>query len=340
MTLIQPAKLEMAYLKMGLYGGAGSGKTYTSSMISIGLHKHIKAKKPVIFLDTETGSDFVIQHFDKAKMKLHVAKSRAFKDLIEVVDEAEKNYSVLIIDSITHFWNELMDSYQKKHDLPRITLRHWVPLKQTWREFTERYVNSKLHIIMCGRVGDVWEDTQDEDGVVETKKTGTKMKAEVETAFEPSLLVEMVKHRTSPQAGAGWVHRAWIVKDRFSIIDGQFFDNPTFDSFLPHIQMLSLGGEHRAIDKDRNSQDLFKNNHTGHKRLQKRDQTLEKIKNEIYLLYPGQTDGAKQSRLKLTKAIFGTHSWNEITSMQNESLEEGLVSIEAMNNKNEKEATV
>jgi len=202
MSIFKTGELEMAFLKMGMYGGAGSGKTFTASDIAIGLHAFAKAKKPIYFLDTETGSDFVLDKFKDAKIKLLVAKSRAFKDLVAGVDEAEKKGSIIIIDSITHFWNELMDAYQKKHNLSRITLRHWIPLKQTWREFTEKFVNSKLHIIMCGRVGDVWEDVEDEEGVLETKRTGTKMKAEVETAFEPSLLVELVKHRKSSRAGA------------------------------------------------------------------------------------------------------------------------------------------
>ena len=117
MGIFQPAELEMAFLKGGIYGGAGSGKTFTATNIAIGLHKFTKAKKPCYFIDTETGSDFVINRFEEAKVKLQVAKSRAFKDLLEAVTEAEKNGSILILDSITHFWNELMDAYQKKHKL-------------------------------------------------------------------------------------------------------------------------------------------------------------------------------------------------------------------------------
>ena len=67
-----------------------------------------------------------------------------------------------------------------------------MPLKAMWREFTDRYVNSKLHVIMRGRAGYIWDDVEDEEGVKELKKVGTKMKAEVETGYEPSLLIEMV----------------------------------------------------------------------------------------------------------------------------------------------------
>jgi len=329
MSIFKDAKLEMAYLKMGLYGGAGSGKTYTSSKIAIGLHKFIKAKKPIYFLDTETGSDFVIPMFEKENIKFRNAKSRAFKDLIEGVRIAEKEGSILIIDSITHFWNELMTAYQKKHNLSRITLRHWIPLKQTWREFTDLYVNTNLHIIMCGRVGDVWEDTEDDDGVIETKKTGTKMKAEVETAFEPSLLVEMVKHRVSARPGAGWVHRAWVEKDRFDVIDGKCFDDPGFEEFIPHIERLNIHGKHKAIDQDRNSQDLFETGNNGEERYKRHKILLEKIEAEIHFLVPGSPNNSdvKTARLELMDEVFKTRSKTEIESMKNQELEDGFFAL-------------
>lgn len=331
MSIFKIGKLEMAYLKMGIYGGAGSGKTWTASDIAIGLHKFIKAKKPIYFIDTETGSDFVLDKFKDAKIKLLVAKSRAFKDLVAGIDEAEKNGSIILIDSITHFWNELMDAYQTKHNLSRITLRHWIPLKQTWREFTEKFVNSNLHIIMCGRVGDVWEDIEDEEGVLETKRTGTKMKAEVETAFEPSLLVELVKHRKSSRAGAGWVHRAWVVKDRFDTIDGKNFDDPGFDEFLPHIKKLNIHGEHRAVDSERNSEDMFPDNNR-YARGRERDIMLEKIEAEIHLLYPGTPNNSdvKTARLNLMQEVFETKSKKEISGMQNEIL---IIAYKALKNK-------
>src|SRR5713101_4347951 len=47
MTLLRPAEPQTAYLKMGNYGGAGSGKTWTCSLVAIGLAKKIGDGKPV-----------------------------------------------------------------------------------------------------------------------------------------------------------------------------------------------------------------------------------------------------------------------------------------------------
>ena len=327
--LLKQAKNEMSFLKLGLYGEAGSGKTHTSSRIAIGLHKHIKDKKAIAFIDTETGSDFVLPIFKEAKIELMVAKTRAFADLLTVVDEAERNFSILIVDSITHFWNELLDSYQKKHQISRITLRHWIPLKQMWREFTSRFINSKLHIIMAGRSAYIWDDVEDEEGVKELKKTGTKMRAETEMGYEPSLLVEMETVRTSPRTGANWIHRAWVIKDRFDVIDGKCFDNPGFDSFLPHVKSLNLGGEHRALDKDRDSQAILNNDNRGEARFKNIKIITEKIQNAAYRTFPGSAKEDKLGRLNLLKKAFDTDSWTAITSMRREDLEVGLKIIES-----------
>lgn len=189
--LFKKAENEAAFGKFGFYGDAGSGKTFTASKVAIGLVEFIKSKKPVFFLDSETGSDYVLPMFKKAGVDLQVAKSRAFQDLLEAIDLVEEEGSVLIVDSISHYWDELMESYKKKKNITRLFVQHWMELKPTWREFSTKFVASKLHIILCGRSGDVWSDVADDEGVKTLTKIGTKMRVEKETSYEPSLLVEM-----------------------------------------------------------------------------------------------------------------------------------------------------
>lgn len=335
--LLQKSKPEMAYLKMGIYGEAGSGKTFTSNLIAIGLHKYIKSDKPVAFLDTETGSDFVRPIYLNEKIEFIIAKTRAFKDVLTIVDEAEKSCSILIIDSITHIWNEMTDSYCKQHKISRITLPHWQPVKRTWADYTNRFINSKLHIIMAGRSADKWAHVEDEEGAKELQKVGTKMRAETQIGYEPSLLVEMDQFRQSAQVGGGWINRAWVIKDRWNLLNHKSFDFEGFDghkykedsfkAFLPHIEMLNLGGKHRAVDLERTSDELFKKNNNGADRYKKRQGLLEEIKNEIHLVYPGQNSDSKTNRIELMKEIFGTSSWTNIESMKTEDLENGLKTI-------------
>ena len=332
MTLLQKAKPEMAYLKLGIYGEAGSGKTFTSASIAIGLHKFIKSKKPVAFADTETGSDFLIRRFEDEKIEFVVAKTRAFKDLLGIIDEAEKECSVLIIDSVTHYWNEIVTAFKQKHGITRLRLKDWDPLKHTWREFTDRYIASTLHIISCSRSADKWAHVEDdEDGAKELQKVGTKPRTETQFAYEPSMLVEMELVQLSPNAGGKLVHRAYVRKDRFDVINARVLDDPTFEDFLPHIELLNLGGKHRAIEPGRDSQEMFTTNNNGEYRAVTRDILVENIEAEIKCLYPSRSEDDSQARKKLMQTIFNTKSWTEISKRRSlDELQAGLESIRAL----------
>jgi hypothetical protein len=330
MSIFHEARPQSAFLKMGIYGEAGTGKTFTSTRIVIGLHRHIKSDKPIFFMDTETGSDFVR---DKIKAEtgfpLQIAKTRAFSDLLTAIDEMPAG-AILVIDSITHYWNELIESYLKKNQKTRLSLKDWQPLKATWREYSDRFVNSHLHIIVAGRSADKWGEVEDEDGAKELKKIGTKMRAETEFSYEPSLLVEMELIAMSSKVGGALLHRGHVRKDRFDIINGQHFDNPGFEAFLPHIERLNLGGEHLAIETDRNSQGIFDDPNIGEKRALNKEILCEKIANEVKKLYPGQTEKDKAARVALFEEVFGTNSWTEISTLfKNDRLEQGLETLKA-----------
>ena len=332
MSLLQPAKPEMAYLKLGIYGEAGSGKSYTSSLIAIGLAKMLRSTKPVGFVDTETGSDFLIPMFEREGVGMVRTKTRAFADLLTIVDEAQGACDVLIIDSITHFWNELQEAWCKKMNAKRVSLKGWQELKPTWREFTSRFISSPLHIIVCGRSADKWEEEIDPtDGAKELKKVGTKMRAETEMAYEPSLLVEMEAVQINPRIGGKLVHRAYVRKDRFDVINGQQFDNPVLDAFMPHIALLNLGGEHKAIEPGRNSTDMFDRTDIGEMKSVKRDIALEKITSLMLDLYPSQSEADKTGKRTLLKEIFGTTSWTEISRLFSiDKLDEGIKNLELL----------
>ena len=330
-VLLHEATAQMAFLKLGLYGIAGSGKTFTAARVAVGLSQLLKSDKPIAMADTETGSDFINPRlFVPAGKKLFVAKTKAFADLLEIVDEAEKGSDILIIDSISHFHDELMASYLKKNQLTRLRLKDWQPIKATWREFTEKFVQSHLHIILCGRSGDVWEEKEDpEDGAMELKKVGTKMRAEREISYEPSLLVEMEAVQVSARIGSEIIRRAHVRKDRFDVIDGEVFDNPDLDSFMPHISLLNLGGEHKAIEPGRDSTAMFERGDIGERKSIQKDILLEKLEVGIKLLVPGQKQEDFRAKVALLDELFGTRSWEEIKRFfSNDKLAEALNNLQ------------
>lgn len=327
MTLFKPSKMETAFFKAGIYGEAGAGKTFTAKNIAIGLHKHIQSKKPICFFDSEQGSDFVIKYFEKEKIKLLVFKSRSFADLIDATKEIEKTADIAIIDSVSHPWTELMESYIKKHELKFIRLKDWSVLKPTWREFSYWYLNSSVHIIICGRAADQFDMVTDETGVSELQKTGTRMRTEKELGYEPSLLVEMEHHPASITKGARWVHRAWIVKDRTDELNGKFFDNPSFENFLPHIKSLNLKGKHKPMDTQKSTEQMFNKKETGYDKVKRKEIIIDRINAEIADIYPGRSTEDIQNKRELMRAIFETPSWKEIQAMRFDDLEVGLKKI-------------
>src|SRR5258708_35506721 len=276
MALFSKAENTSSFLKMGLLGFAGSGKTMTGTLTAIGLVHHMRehkvayADRPMFFLDTETGADWAAPKIKEAGVELFTAKTRAFSDLVAAVHEAETSASLLLIDSVTHFWVELCDSYMKKKNRTRLQFEDWAFLKTEWRKFTDAYINSSLHVIMAGRAGYEYDYSVDEEtGKKNLEKTGIKMKAEGELGYEQSLLVLM--EREMDMATKTNRHFAKVIKDRSTLLDGKEFPDPTFASFLPHIACLNLGARQLGVDTSRTSAHTIpadvRDNRTTHRKI-------------------------------------------------------------------------
>jgi hypothetical protein len=319
MSLLQPAKITSAYLKMGILGFQGGGKTKTAGKTAIGLYKYMQSKgidcanRPVAFFDTETGSDWLIPDFQQAGVPLIVAKRRSFADLLAVVKEAEAGASVLIIDSITHPWRELCESYMRKKQRTFLQMDDWGYLKgdHGWAKFTDLFVNSKLHIIMCGRAGYEFEDYKDDNGKRQIEKVGTKMKTEGETGFEPSLLVLM--EQVEDLRTGKVKHRATVQKDRSTLLDGEQIDNPDFKDFLPHIERLNLGGDHIGVDINGDSQHILQTEKRDWQPVQRKI-ALGEIEEILVRHYPGQAAADKKAKAELLRTHFQA-CWAEIESV-------------------------
>jgi hypothetical protein len=334
--LLKEAENTLAYAKVGFFGFQGSGKTYTSSLIAEGLCTRIGNNK-IAFFDTETGSDWLAPKMKANGFKVYQVKSRAFNDLLTVIRECEQNnIGVLIIDSITHVWRELCDSYQRKLNRKRLQFQDWSVIKGEWQKYADAFVNSKVHIIVCGRAGYEYDTEIDEDGNKELIKTGTKMKAEGEFGFEPSLVIEMdrvvpnnEKRTRKGQSQSGvrskFIHRAYVLKDRSDLLNGEVIDNPTYDSFAQHFEYLNIGGEHIGVDTSRTSEILFDNEG---KPQWKKDQemsqiAIEEIKIEVDKVFPGSTKEEKRAKIRLAEYVFGTASNTAIEKKSRKELETG-----------------
>jgi AAA domain len=329
-SIFKPATNTQARLKAGIMGFAGDGKTYTAATIAIGLIQLMRSReiqdgeKPVMFLDTETGSDWVAPRFSEAGIELVVAKTRSFSDLLVAMREADKSGSVIIIDSISHFWRELTETYaEKRNRKSGLQFQDWAFLKAEWGKFTDLFVNSNCHAILCGRAGYEYDFFENDSGKKELQKTGIKMKAETETGYEPSILILMQKHR---DMATNQVWRdAHIIKDRSTRLDGKTIVNPTFEHFLPHVEFLNLGGHQLGVDTSRNSGDLIGSGDSRKDwkwRHDQREIALDEIVELLNKHHGGASKDAKDMRASLVEKHAQTRSWERVKTMTLEQVQD------------------
>lgn len=334
------------FLKAGFLGFPKSGKTWTAALLAIGTRERFGLTGPIAMFDTEGGSEYIASTLIKPKTGTELVgmRSRVLDDLIALTKECESGgVSVLLVDSVTHVWRETCDAYlkqrnealvrSKKSPQRRLEFQDWNPIKAKWALWTDLYLNSKLHIVICGRAGFEYDYEEREDGSgKDLVKTGVKMKTEGEFGFEPSLLVEMerVQRMDGKDLGKGFVHRATVIGDRFNAIDGRQQDNPDFSFFAPHVACLTPGA-HAPIATEAKSDFGIdtEGNAEFNRERQLRVILCEKIQAAITEKWPGQSAADKQRKVAVLKEAFGTTSWTEVeTRVSLAKLREGLTHIE------------
>ena len=315
------------YFKAAFQGLAGSGKTFTSAQVAIGLHQQIKSTKPIVMFDTEKSNKFLKPLFDEAGIKLVVKESRSLADLKQTMQLMREGYSdVLMIDSISHIWENVVESYKKKLNRTRLQFQDWGILKPTWKnEFSDPLVNDPYHIIFSGRAGfEYGNEINEETGKREIFKSGVKMKVEGETAYEPDLLVLMERFEEVLGHDKKVWREATVLKDRSNLIDGKTFKNPVYEDLKPIVDAMLTGV---VANKDTDQADdskLFRTEEDKYEYIKKRNIVLEKIQNEFTKHLPGQSAEVKQKRVELSEKVFGTNSWTEIEGKALDHLEIGL----------------
>src|SRR6266496_4067430 len=355
MSILQTLGQGQGYLKAGFQGFGGSGKTYTATLLAIAVRNKFGLKGPIALFDSESGSEYVAPMIREATGQNPAGlRSRSFDDLVNVTIACEaEGVSVLVVDSITHVWRDLCECYlaeindtRRQRNLPSRTsleFQDWGIVKGTWNnEWARLYLNSKLHIIICGRGGYEWDMARNEEtGRNELVKTGTKMKTEGEFGFEPSLSVEMeqvqnLRENTvqslrshKPKPSVSVVSAATIKKDRFGVIHGACTNFTTFPAsdkkklekelkaveqfFGPHLDLL-VADAHAPIDMNHKTQFGVDESGDAAWYREKRDRKIlcEEIQGEIVRLYPGQTAAEKKAKADLVDECFKTRSWTRV----------------------------
>lgn len=334
--LLQKATRQRMFAKFGFLGLPKSGKTFTACHLAAGIAARTGKKKPVGFYDSEGGSDYVQHLFEKAGIELLVVKSRSFSDLVVTLKEAQDTCCALVIDSITHPWIEICDSYLAKVNeerlakgwkkVDRLEFQHWNYLKKLWRtQFTEPYLNAALHIFMCGRLGYEYEFQANDAGKKELVKGDIKMKTETDLGYEPSVLIEMERFYNDEGILS---HKAVVHGDRFDLIGGKVFINPKFSDFNPIWEHIQLGREElpvgKVVNTERSSTAMLESPPIpdDNRKMQKKILN-EEIDSLLLSAFPGQAAKEKKIRVDLLQVAFDTSSETALSVMEPHALKYG-----------------
>lgn len=320
------------YLKAAFEGFAGTGKTYTASLVAIGLWKRIKSDKPVVMFDTEEASKFLKSLFESNGIKLMVKRSRTLKDLVDTMDRCKQGYSdILLIDSISHVWEDTVEAFKKKYNRAALQFQDWGTLKPLWKgSFSDKLVRDPYHILMCGRAGYEYENEINEaTGKREIYKSGVKMKVEGETAYEPDILVLMERFEEVLTKNKKVYRQATVIKDRSTLLDGKVFKNPTYKEFSPAVEAL-LENPSLSDVKETDSTGMFKTEEDKFAYKRAREIALEQIENELIKAWPSVGAEHKKAKINTLEKVFGSSSWTFVTERPLDVLESGLEAIKSI----------
>lgn len=209
-------------LAIGISGGSGTGKTFTSLLMARGIAETITGKQgaPIGYVDTENRRAL---HYKAAFPEMHHFDFTAINDdgelvgfgperWIEVIDAAEAaEMPVLIFDSFSHAWegvggvldlhaqvlDRLVQEAEKRAngryevDPAKYSQLAWAEVKPRYRRLIDRIVRAKTNIIICTRAKPVMQQGFG-DKARNARKTKTR-RADVpwDPASDGDLMFEM-----------------------------------------------------------------------------------------------------------------------------------------------------
>ncbi len=288
-----------AYIKASIYGGSGSGKTFTGMLCVEGLAK--REKKEYAVKDTEHGTDPLTlrvpsrkAHPDPFVFRVDYGRGLA-KTTQDLMALDPKKIGAVMIDSLTHLWRAAINSYSgprsSNGELPR---EAWTPIKQRYGKLIEYLMNCPMHVILVGRMGARYE--MDESG--EEKVAGWKMKAEAETGHETPIEIRMEQEEGPKRKNESIVY-AYIQKDRGGVMQGHTIPMPTYKTLMyPMTKLLTAKTQaHIQTEDETSMEDAEAFSEIDHARQEKSLQALMKLRklcNEAK-----DKDGMKAFRVKL-----------------------------------------
>lgn len=186
---LRPSERKLAKIKMALQGSAGSGKTYSSLLIAKGLTNDDLSK--VAIIDTENGSADLYAHLGNYNV-LSLQPPFTPEKYVQAIEVCEKaGMECIIIDSISHCWEYLLDFHSK---MAGNSFTNWAKIKPLEKVFLNKILQSSTHIIATMRTKQDYV-LQQKDGKYVPEKVGLKSISRDGTDYEFTLVFDVdIKH--------------------------------------------------------------------------------------------------------------------------------------------------
>lgn len=189
------AKKVKRFIKVALWGDKKSGKTRFA----------LSFPRPCV-IDTERGTLLYADRYDFA-----VKDANRWAELLQALDVLEKgghDFQTLVIDSLTIFWQDLVDvqiEYVKNRRGNEIlSPGDWGQIKRRWKNFINRLVDLNMHVVLVMREKDEYTtETDTRSGEEKSKKTGEHLPdAEKSTGYVFDFILHLMtqedkKNKTS-----------------------------------------------------------------------------------------------------------------------------------------------
>jgi len=173
-------------LRAAMYGPAGSGKTFTSLAVATGLGKRIA------LIDTERGS--ASKYSDRFDFDVCELEENTLSNYIEAIGQAvEDEYDVLIIDSLTHAWKDLLEEVDllTKTKYRGNSWSAWSEGTPKQRSFIDAILGAPIHIIGTMRTKTEWAMGENGRGKLTINRVGLAPEQGKGIEYEFDLLMEI-----------------------------------------------------------------------------------------------------------------------------------------------------
>lgn len=189
---LRKASRKKAKIRAGLFGPAGSGKTYSALLMAHGL---CNDWGKIAIIDTENQSADLYDHLGPYNVLSLEPPFRPERYITAIMECEKAGMEVIIIDSISHEWEGSGGLLEESNNMKGNSFTNWDALGKRHKKMNDKILTSPAHIIACGRtkVEYVLEESLNRDGktVQIPRKVGTKVITREGFDYEVTLAFEL-----------------------------------------------------------------------------------------------------------------------------------------------------